>query len=280
MRLLVFIFILFSFNSLALDKDWTLDPKTSTLIPNYMGKVKVIRGKAKVEERELEKGSKVYVNELVKTEDKTALVLELIDMTTITLGPNSEFKVEKWAFKTKNDRDAVFSVIKGQCRTLVINKAKAEEQLQVKTPQVSMGIRGTELLVNVLKNKNKDITQVALLEGEIHLYPEGTMKEQNMHPGDYAVIIKDEKGQAKENRTLTAAEKKSFTEMIEPDLPKLLDPIVLNDIKSDTSNTEMKNSDLKKSEEDLKELLKNPSSGPTFKEKLKELNNAWARKKK
>jgi hypothetical protein len=213
----------------ALDKDWTFDPKTSSLIPNYMGKVKVLHGKAIVADRELEKGSKVYANDLISTAEKSLLVIEMIDMTVITLGPSSEFKVEKWSYRTKNDRDALFSILKGQWRALIKSKSKTREQLQIKTPQVSMGVRGTELLVNVLNQKNKDITQVALLEGAVHIYGSNGNKDQDLQPGDHAIIIKGPQGIEHQNETLSSDKMKSFQEFVAPEVPRLLEPIVLND---------------------------------------------------
>jgi hypothetical protein len=71
------------------DKDWVFDPKTSSLIPKYLGLVKALNGIAVIGERELKKGSKIYNNDLVQTSEKSFLVIEMIDLTTITLGPKS-----------------------------------------------------------------------------------------------------------------------------------------------------------------------------------------------
>ena len=137
------------------DKDWVFDPKTSTLVPKYIGKIIAITGKISVEDQELKKGSKIYKNDIVKTFDKSYVVIELIDLSKMTLGPNSEFKVENWSYRTKEDREADFVIMKGQLRALVISKSKKDDQLKVKTTNASLGIRGTELMVNAIKTKNK-----------------------------------------------------------------------------------------------------------------------------
>lgn len=235
MKKIFFLFMtFFIFESWAQDKDWVLDPKTSTLIPKYMAIVKAVKGKVIVEDRELSKGSKIYANDLIQTTDKSFVVLDLIDLTTITLGPNSEFKAEKWSYRTKNDRDAVFSVLKGQWRGLIRSKSKTEDQLKIKTPTVSMGIRGTELLVNVHNHGEKEITQVALLEGTIHLEGETSEKAKDLKPGEHIIIAKSSKGIEQKDTVLNQDEIKSLNEFMAPDVPRLLDRVVLNEGKIET----------------------------------------------
>lgn len=219
----------FILKAFALDKDWVLDPKTSTLIPRYMAQVKVVKGKVVVEDRELTKGSKIYANDIIQTPDNGFVVLDLIDLTTITLGPNSEFKAEKWSYRTKNDRDAVFSVLKGQWRGLIRSKSKTEDQLKIKTPTVSMGIRGTELLVNVHNHGEKEITQVALLEGAIHLEGETSEKAKDLKPKDHIIWAKGSKGIEQKDTVLNQDEIKSLNGFTAPEVPRLLDRVVLND---------------------------------------------------
>ena len=202
------------FKALAEDKDWTLDPKTSSLIPKYLGLIKVINGKAIIGERDLKKGSKIYNNELIQTAEKSFVVIEMIDLTTITLGPKSDFKVENWSYRTKNDRDAVFSVVKGQWRALIKSKSKDDDQLVIKTPIVSMGVRGTELMVNVTTVGTKEVTQVALIEGHVHLQGERPELDQDLVPGDHAVIVKNQNGFEHKDRKLNPDEIKSYKDLI------------------------------------------------------------------
>lgn len=205
------------------DKDWTLDPKTSTLIPKYLGKIKILHGKAIIGERELKVGSKVYSNDLIQTSDNSYIVMEMIDLTTVTLGPNSDFKVSQWSYRTKNDRNAEFDILKGQWRALVRSKAKEEDQLKIKTPVASLGIRGTELMVNVLEKNNQSVTQVALLEGSVHL-ESNNGKQQDLIPGDHVSIVGSDKSLNYETRKMNALEVKSFYENVSPGIPRLLPP--------------------------------------------------------
>ena len=219
------------------DKDFILDLKTSTLIPKYLGKIKAMHGKVIIGDRELKVGSKIYNEDLVQTKEKSFALLDMVDLTTITLGPETDFKVEGWSFKTKNDRDAQFNVMKGQWRARVRSKAKELNQLKIKTPVVSMGIRGTELMVNVLKKNGKDVTQVALLSGEIHVEGGTPDMTQDLVPGDHAVIIKSEKGIEHKDRKISEEERKHYQEFVMPEIPELLEPIKIEDSTLEAKNT-------------------------------------------
>lgn len=231
-----------AFEAKAIDKDWTFDPKTSTLIPKYLGKVKVLNGKAVIGDRELKKGSKIYNDELVQTFDKSFVVLELIDLTVITLGPNSDFKVDKWDYRTKNDRSAVFTVVKGQWRALIKSKSKDDDQLKIKTNLISMGVRGTELLVTVAKENEQELNQIALLEGNIHFegeLPDGLKKD--LVAGDYALIKKDATGSSKKEKILNSDEMKSYQEFTAPEVLRLLDHVATNSHSSALPSSETQN---------------------------------------
>jgi hypothetical protein len=206
------------------EKDWTLDPKTSTLIPKYLGTIKVVSGKAVIGDRELKKGSRVYNNELIQTGEKSFIVLDMIDLTTVTLGPNSDFKVQNWNYKTKNDREATFTIDKGQWRALIKSKSKDMDQLKIKTPVVSMGVRGTELMVNAFKIDGKDVTQVALLHGAIHLENKTGDIKKDMVPGEEIQVIQSEKSAENKTKKLNDEEIKSYDQYMAPGVLKLLDP--------------------------------------------------------
>lgn len=248
------------FEAKALDKDWVFDPKTSSLIPKYLGLVKVINGKAIIGERELKKGSKIYNDDLVQTSEKSFVVIEMIDLTVITLGPKSDFKVENWSYRSKNDREAVFSILKGQWRALIKSKSKDDDQLKIKTPLVSMAVRGTELMVNVNKFGTKEITQVALIEGHVHLQGEVPSMQQDLIPGDHAVIVKDQKGFEHKDRKLKADEIKSYQEFTAPEVLRLLTPIAFD------GETEIANPNLES------EIIDAKKSSLTKSSESKELN--------
>lgn len=234
------ILYLAAFPAKAIDKDWTFDPKTSSLIPKYLGKVKVLKGTAVIGDRELKKGSQIYNGELVQTGEKSLMVIEMIDLTIVTLGPLSDFSVEGWSYRTKTDRNAVFNVAKGQWRALIKSKSKDDDQIKIKTALISMGVRGTELLVNVAKIGDREINQIALLEGKIHL--EGELPpnmKQDLVAGDYAHIEKNANAKNSQNikeKILSPDEMKSYQQFIAPEVLRLLEPVA-QDVSKDNSDS-------------------------------------------
>lgn len=208
------------------DKDFTLDLKTSTLIPKYVGTVKEIRGEVIVEDRVLQKGSKIYPRDVLKTNEKSFLKLELIDETLITIGPKSEFQVEKWSYRTKNDRDALFTLTQGKMRAEVRAKAKEKDQLKVKSPLVAMGIRGTQFLFNNQIIAEKEVTQVALLEGKIHIEADSLKEKWDLKPGDYVEVVKSETKSKKRKKVLSTEEMNDFKKPEAPEQLNLLPDLV------------------------------------------------------
>jgi hypothetical protein len=251
------------------DKDWTLDLKTSTLVPKYLGIIKVLKGSAFIGDRELKKGSKVYNNELIHTLEKSFIVMEMIDLTVVTLGPLSDFKVENWAYRTKNDRNAQFNIVKGQLRALVKSKSKDPDQLKIKTSFVSMGIRGTQLMVNALNIDGKEVTQIALLEGSVHIEGDTPATSQDLVPGDHAVIVKTEKGLEHQDRKIKDTELNSYNDYIFPDVVRLLEPAKLEGSKIQAANDVVDNDDSKPVDTKLEPTS---NSSKTTKENLKLLN--------
>jgi len=185
------LFLTFNINSLGQDNDHYFDPKTSSMIPKYIGIVKKMKGKAIAEDRELSEGSKVYPGEKIKTEPNSFLVIELVDDTHLSIGPDSEFMMDQWKYRTKNDREGVYQLMKGQMRALIKSKSLDQDQLKVKTKLASMGVRGTEFLVNETVKDNKTLTQIGLLEGKINLKSELLNFKKNLIPGDNIVLFQD-----------------------------------------------------------------------------------------
>ncbi|MEI8346953.1 MAG: hypothetical protein WCG27_05775, partial [Pseudomonadota bacterium] len=79
----------------------------------------------------------------------------------------------------KNDRQAVYDVSYGKLRALFINKSK-EKDITLKTPTVSLGIRGTDFALNAFQNKGVWQTDVALLNGQLNVTTINL--DKNMNP--------------------------------------------------------------------------------------------------
>lgn len=249
------------------DGDWVLDPKTSTLIPTYMAKVKVVHGKVTAGERELKVGGKIGADEIIKTDAKSLVVLELADQTLLTLGPNSEIKVENWNYKTVNDRSAIFNLLRGQLRSLIKSKTQKPDQIMIKTKTASLGVRGTELLVNTHQKENQEITEIALLEGIVRLTETKSNKAQDILPGDFARITADDEKSETEKRKMSPEELKELEGYLAVGVPQLLKPIAL-------ANENQKSSTNSKDRGDEP----HPILKKSVDQKVKELNETWYKK--
>lgn len=96
-------------------------------------------------------GMPVYAADRLKTGKDGALGVTLRDDTLLSTGPNSTLAVEKFAFNsTSHEGGMLLSVIKGTLSMIsgLIVKANPEAA-RIRTPQATIGIRGTEFIVEV-----------------------------------------------------------------------------------------------------------------------------------
>jgi hypothetical protein len=128
--------------------------------------LRVSKGKTKSHVIKLK--DKIYAGDKIITKSSSFIKILLIDDTLFQLGPNTNFSFEKFDFKTKNDRTAIYDLAKGQMRAIFTKKAK-KDALKIKTPAASMGVRGTELLTDVYRHRGKMKTDVALLSGRVEM---------------------------------------------------------------------------------------------------------------
>lgn len=155
--------------STALAQDFDFDKESGKAIPNYVAELKEMRGvafkKSQGKMSRIKVGDRFHKTDSVITKDKSYVKILVVDDTTFTLSSNSELNFTEFKFKEKDDRQAIFTFIKGQIRGMVRNKAKKEGDIQVKTTVATMGIRGTEILVNHQTLNNLEISQFSLNSG-------------------------------------------------------------------------------------------------------------------
>lgn len=169
--------LLFSLTINAQDKsDFRYDKENASIVPNYLGEVKLIKGNAVAvnkdkKERTLKKKDKIYPEELVKTLGPSFVKIEMVDTTSVTIGKNSEMDFESFKYKTKNDRSMSLRLIKGRMRTHFKLKAKSNNDLKVHVGHVSMGVRGTKILGNVATlSDGRKYASAAVIEGSVKAY--------------------------------------------------------------------------------------------------------------
>mgnify|MGYP003407585775 len=117
------------------------------------GIVKVVSGDVRIRdahgERALQSGDAVLENaRFISAKDASASMV-LRDGTTLVLGNNSQFEVQKFAFDATTQNGSIFvNLLQGSMRMLTGLIAKANPELiQVKTKTLSVGIRGTDFIV-------------------------------------------------------------------------------------------------------------------------------------
>jgi hypothetical protein len=116
-----------------------------------IAKVAFLRGKATAvlksnAPRDLKIGASIYEGDILKTGEKSHMVVAFNDKSRMTLKANTELAIEDHKFNA-NDPDknsATYKLIKGGMRALtgLIGKLK-REAYKVKTPTATIGIRGT-----------------------------------------------------------------------------------------------------------------------------------------
>jgi hypothetical protein len=118
------------------------------------GIVKVVSGDVRVRdaqgERALKSGDAVFESaRLMSGKDGTASMI-LRDGTTLVLGSNSQFEVQKFTFDTTTQNGSILvNLLQGSMRMLTGLIAKINpEAIQVKTKTLSVGIRGTDFIVD------------------------------------------------------------------------------------------------------------------------------------
>lgn len=104
----------------------------------------------------LSQKSSVEQGDILISEKNTYALIRFIDNSEITLKPNSQFKIENFAFdeaKQENDH-AVFSLIKGGLRAVtgLVGK-RSRERFGLNTPTATIGIRGTIFVAEYIEGE-------------------------------------------------------------------------------------------------------------------------------
>lgn len=92
-------------------------------------------------------GSKVEAGDTVETARRTYARLKFTDGSEVTLKPDTQFKVEQYAYDQSKPKDDAgsFNLIKGGLRTITgqVGKRGNQDSYKMKTPTATIGIRGT-----------------------------------------------------------------------------------------------------------------------------------------
>lgn len=117
------------------------------------GIVKIIGGDVRVRdaqgERPLKSGDAVFANDRLISGKESSVSLVLRDGTTLVLANNSQLELQKFAFDaTTQDGNMLVNLLQGSLRMLTGLIAKVNpDAIQVKTKTLSVGVRGTDFIV-------------------------------------------------------------------------------------------------------------------------------------
>ncbi|WP_231738731.1 FecR family protein [Herbaspirillum rubrisubalbicans] len=96
-------------------------------------------------------GTRLYAGDRVVTGAASSVGFTLRDDTLISLGPNSQFQLEQFAYNdTTDEGNIAVRLTKGTLRYVsgLIGKHAPQRQ-QLATPTATIGIRGTDFIVEV-----------------------------------------------------------------------------------------------------------------------------------
>ena len=90
----------------------------------------------------------VYQGDVIQTGENGSVKMVFTDESIIDIGPKTMFKVESFQSRGEGSRTGVFTVLYGRIRALVSKALTPDSKFEVKTANASMGVRGTEFIVN------------------------------------------------------------------------------------------------------------------------------------
>lgn len=118
------------------------------------GIAKIVTGDVRVSdaqgERVLKSGDAVFENTRLIAGKQSSASVVLRDGTTLVLSENSQFNIQKFTFDaTTQDGGMLINLFQGSMRMLTGLIAKINpDAIQVKTKTLSVGIRGTDFIVD------------------------------------------------------------------------------------------------------------------------------------
>ena len=121
----------------------------------HAGMIKTVSGEARLQHQGAwltpQPGMRITASDLLATGRNGHLGFILTDGTVITLGPESEFRIDAYVFEPEgNAFDFSFFMDKGTaiCNTGKISRL-SPESVNIQTPRATVGIRGTRFIVEV-----------------------------------------------------------------------------------------------------------------------------------
>ncbi|GIX48061.1 MAG: hypothetical protein KatS3mg131_2272 [Candidatus Tectimicrobiota bacterium] len=137
--------------------------------PERIGTVLLVEGVAEVraegatEWERLRFRDAVFVRDTVRTAAESKVKFLLRDDSILTLGERSELELTEFLLR-EGQRRSILSLLVGTVRVLTTRLFGVGSELEVRTPNSVVGVRGTAFIVRFVP---PDTTEVIVLEGEV-----------------------------------------------------------------------------------------------------------------
>ncbi|MBL6991458.1 MAG: FecR domain-containing protein [Bacteriovoracaceae bacterium] len=211
--------------------DYKMDKKSGMAVPVFIGKVVFVKGEPVITRKNSKKQIVLTLNGKVKNgdtilTDKRSFVkvkMSMVDNSVITIGTSSTFEFKTFDFKNKKVKKSVYHLLNGKLRAKFPGKNNtASTSIEVRK-SVAMGIRGTEVLANVRDNpSNKEVIQIALLEGSVDAINNISKKVQTIISGMHQITVNGPDGEHIEE-SLEQLEKDEYLALLDPRKKLFLD---------------------------------------------------------
>lgn len=135
---------------------------------------------------ELAQASAIFRNQRLETGDDSGAAVRFVDASKLTLGANANAVVDEYVFAGAASKSAV-TLAKGAFR--FISGQMPEKNMRIKTPTVVIGIRGTELKIDVYEDGS---TELSTISGAANIVSNVTSQALDILAGQS--VIADENG--------------------------------------------------------------------------------------
>lgn len=129
------------------------------------GTVTSVKGGARVGNQPVAENQQIASGSVVTTGPDAQVVIRFDDGQRVVLGQNTEFKVVDYRFTAAspaNDR-MIFDLVKGAARFVTgILGRRSQSAFQMRTPQATIGIRGTDFMAVIVNPLYLSVTQGAI----------------------------------------------------------------------------------------------------------------------
>ncbi len=147
--------------------------------------------------RKLAVGDPIHAGERIWTNTRTSLHIQFADQSRFSLGPNTEFVIDKFKYKQGAEEDAFHSrIIKGMFRFVsgLIAHAKGHD-MKVSARVATIGIRGTQVEGEVIDRQEKDGVTIDASAKIVLLEPEEEGKQTSIIvSNEYGSVVIDKPG--------------------------------------------------------------------------------------